>query len=30
MAIKNLLSECVDNFERGVAKRGNFLNECYN
>ena len=29
MAIKNLLSECVDNFERGVAKRGNFLNECY-
>lgn len=29
MAIKNLLSKCVDNFERGVAKRGNFLNECY-
>ena len=29
MEIKNLLSECVDNFERGVAKRGNFLNECY-
>lgn len=29
MAIKNLLSECVDNFERGVAKRGNFLGECY-
>lgn len=29
MAIKNLLSECVDNFERGIAKRGNFLNECY-
>ncbi len=29
MAIKNLLSECIDNFERGVAKRGNFLNECY-
>lgn len=30
MAIKNLLSECVDNFERGLAKRGNFLGECYN
>ena len=29
MAINKLLSECVDNFERGVAKRGNFLNECY-
>ena len=30
MAIKNLLSECVDNFERSLAKRGNFLGECYN
>ena len=29
MAIKNLLSECVDRFERGIAKRGNFLTECY-
>lgn len=30
MAIKNLLSECVDRFEKSSAKRGNFLNECYN
>lgn len=29
MAIKNLLSECVDRFEKSSAKRGNFLNECY-
>ena len=29
MAIKNLLSECVDRFEKNRAKRGNFLTECY-
>lgn len=29
MAIKNLLSECVDRFEKNSAKRGNFLTECY-
>lgn len=29
MAIKNLLSECVDRFERNNLKVGNFLNECY-
>lgn len=29
MAIKNLLSECVDRYEKKNAKRGNFLAECY-
>lgn len=29
MAIKNLLSECVDRYEKNYAKRGNFLTECY-
>lgn len=29
MAIKNLLSECVDRYEKNNAKRGNFLTECY-
>lgn len=30
MAIKGILSECVDRFEKSSAKSGNFLNECYN